>query len=349
MPEDLEQTLIVPTGTQPVEISSWTPKMVLTVQDAIDQVAERDAFLKGVLREGLDYGVIPGTGAKPTLLKPGAERILSSYGLHPELQDETPPVKDWTGEDHGGEMFFEFTRRCKIWRQTGPGEKDRMLIAQASGSCNSWEKKYRYRWENGKRVANDSVADTVNTILKMADKRALVGATIIAAGWSDLVTQDVEDMELPPTNKAITSPAQATNQSGKYAPMQTCPQCGVAAVIKGSERYGGGFVCWAKKGGCGTKFKSADLSDYQFSEDNAPTLVAGEIDIETKRDALLKSIWKALKSDEAMGAPSPAHYEILCKFGWNSTIKVTNYVSELPTTTLAVLEDALLKSTDIPF
>jgi hypothetical protein len=149
------------------------------------------------------------------------------------------------------------------------------LIASADGSCNSWEKKYRYRWvaENeipagahkdnliardgrisefvfavekaetsgkygkpaeywqkfkdaidantavkivrttstGKkmdaweistqvyRIPNDEIPDLANTILKMAQKRALVAATLIATGLSDYFTQDIEDFMQPGT------------------------------------------------------------------------------------------------------------------------------------------------------
>ncbi len=39
---------------------------------------------------------------------------------------------------------------------------------------------------------------------------------------------------------------------------RTCPTCGVEAVIKGKEEFGGGWLCWKKQGGCGAKFKSDD-------------------------------------------------------------------------------------------
>ena len=39
-----------------------------------------------------------------------------------------------------------------------------------------------------------------------------------------------------------------------------CPECGAAAIIKGKEEYGGGWLCFAKKGGCGAKFKAGDKS-----------------------------------------------------------------------------------------
>lgn len=39
---------------------------------------------------------------------------------------------------------------------------------------------------------------------------------------------------------------------------QKCPHCGEEAIIKGKQEYGGGWICYAKKGGCGAKFKDKD-------------------------------------------------------------------------------------------
>lgn len=38
---------------------------------------------------------------------------------------------------------------------------------------------------------------------------------------------------------------------------RVCPDCGKATIIKGKEEYGGGWLCFAKKGGCGAKFADA--------------------------------------------------------------------------------------------
>ena len=36
---------------------------------------------------------------------------------------------------------------------------------------------------------------------------------------------------------------------------RTCPKCNVKdSIIKGKEEYGGGWLCWTKKGGCGAKW-----------------------------------------------------------------------------------------------
>ena len=41
---------------------------------------------------------------------------------------------------------------------------------------------------------------------------------------------------------------------------RVCPECGKSAIIKGKQEYGGGYVCFGKKGGCGAKFKDGDPS-----------------------------------------------------------------------------------------
>lgn len=189
-------------------------------------------FTRGVMKSGTDFGVIPGTGTKPTLLKPGAEKLCTLFGLSPEfnLADKT---EDWTGAEHGGEPLFAYRYSCKLYRGM-------QLIGSGEGSCNSWEKKYRYRkaertcpkcgkqtiikgrqeygggWlcfakrggcgakfydgdqaiesQNTDQVKNPDVAEQVNTMQKMAQKRALVAATLIAVNASEFFTQDIEDM-----------------------------------------------------------------------------------------------------------------------------------------------------------
>lgn len=37
-----------------------------------------------------------------------------------------------------------------------------------------------------------------------------------------------------------------------------CPECGQETVIKGKEEYGGGWLCFLKKGGCGAKWPDGD-------------------------------------------------------------------------------------------
>ena len=75
--------------------------------------------------------------------------------------------------------IFAYTEACTLVHiPTGM-----VLAAGVQGHCNSKEKKY----------ANKSPYDLVNTIKKMAQKRALVAAVLIATNASDQFTQDMED------------------------------------------------------------------------------------------------------------------------------------------------------------
>jgi predicted RNA-binding Zn-ribbon protein involved in translation (DUF1610 family) len=202
----------------------------VAVQDALIAYQAKKDLIDKIMRSGVDYGTIPGS-TKATLLKAGAEKATSFFGLSAVFKD-AEVVEDWNGDNHNGEPFFYYRRTCELWR----GDRK---VASVDGSCNSWEKKYRYRsaekvcpecgksaiikgkqeygggWvcfkkkdgcgakfadndpaitsqESG-QIKNPDVADLVNTILKMADKRALVAATLIATGLSEYFTQDIED------------------------------------------------------------------------------------------------------------------------------------------------------------
>lgn len=55
------------------------------VSTTLSKVARIQTAIKGALKGGQDYDTIPGTG-KPTLLKPGAEKILMMFGLTSEYE-----------------------------------------------------------------------------------------------------------------------------------------------------------------------------------------------------------------------------------------------------------------------
>jgi len=247
---------------------SNTSTFIVPVADIGAAIARYNAFkefVSKVLVKDKDFGEIPGTN-KPTLLKPGAEKLSAFFGVRPIFVIQES-VNDWTGKDHGGEAFFFREYKCQGYRN---GE----LVGEGVGSCNSWEKKYRYRWMNeaevpatvdkstlefidgkvsefgfavekaetsgkyGKPAAywkqfrdaianktavsikkktkngemdaweiggklyavpNHDPSDQVNTIDKMAQKRALVAMVLITTNASDYFTQDMEDF-VPETN-----------------------------------------------------------------------------------------------------------------------------------------------------
>jgi len=140
------------------------------VKNTMQKISQFQAIVQSTLKEKKDYGIIPGTD-KPSLLKPGAEKILMMMGLRSEFEivDST---RDWE------KGFFQYQVRCKLY-------KGDVLITEGFGACNTKEKKY----------AKSDPYTLDNTVLKMAKKRALIDATLLVASLSDIFTQDVEDLE----------------------------------------------------------------------------------------------------------------------------------------------------------
>ena len=57
----------------------------LSIDSLIAQVAKVQEAMKAVMKSGEHYGVIPGT-EKPTLLKPGAEKLCLLFRLDPQYK-----------------------------------------------------------------------------------------------------------------------------------------------------------------------------------------------------------------------------------------------------------------------
>lgn len=75
-----------------------SPHGLMPVLGLRDAAARRQAvieYTRRMLVSGTDYGKIPGTGDKPTLLKPGAEKLASLFGLSP-LFEMMEREMDWT-------------------------------------------------------------------------------------------------------------------------------------------------------------------------------------------------------------------------------------------------------------
>lgn len=218
---------------------------VMDINQALERRKQMVEFVRRIMIDGTDFGAIPGTD-KPTLLKPGAEKLATFFGLTKRFEI-IERVEDWTGKDHGGEAFFYYLYRCQLYRGN-------LLIAEADGSCNSFEAKYRWRKSErvcpscgqgaiikGKaeygggwlcykakggcgakfktgdqaiegqevgRVPNPDICDQVNTLQKMSQKRALIAATLLAVNASEFFTQDMEDFVDIPFTVEESKPAQ---------------------------------------------------------------------------------------------------------------------------------------------
>lgn len=189
--------------------------------------------LKDILVEGIDYGKSFEGQEKPTLLKPGAEKINAFFGYVPHYEETC--IEEWS-TDRFGEQLFYYKYVCTL-------QKDGKPVGEGIGSCSSWETKYRYRnasrlcptcqqpaiikgreeygggwvcfkkksgcgakFDDGDpsiegqevgRVPNPDIADCINTVQKIGCKRAYIASTLSATGASQYFTQDLEDMTDP--------------------------------------------------------------------------------------------------------------------------------------------------------
>jgi hypothetical protein len=135
------------------------------------------ALRDDVFREGMDFGKIPGTGEKPTLLLPGMEKLMRALNVVPNFI-ERHVIRDYD------RPLFHYEYECQLVDiETGKMIPGGLGI----GLCTSMES--AFRWRQSERV---------------------------------------------------------------------CPNCGKPAIIKGKAEYGGGWVCFDKKGGCKSKFSDND-------------------------------------------------------------------------------------------
>lgn len=172
-----------------------------------EQRARLKEFVKTQLVEGIhsDYAIIPGTN-KQSLLKPGAEKLANIFQLGSRIVDvqrEIDPKSQYAMFTYTVELFHIPTGRA---------------VTQCQGSANTLEKKQQ----------NKDFGFQLNSLGKMAQKRAFVGAVISAVGASDFFTQDLEDSDDRPgptrVQAQVPKATSAQSQDQSQGPVEMC--CG---------------------------------------------------------------------------------------------------------------------------
>jgi len=142
------------------------------LQATLQKIGAFQELVRTQLREGKDYGAIPGAGDRKVLLKPGAEKITVLLGLRSKFEI-AGKVEDFEAG------FFAYMVKCSLIAPNGE------TITEGLGQANTKERRY---------MRQDPYT-LANTVLKMARKRALVDAALTVGSLSDLFTQDLEDMD----------------------------------------------------------------------------------------------------------------------------------------------------------
>jgi hypothetical protein len=196
-------------------VDEYRPRILMAADEAkalSDQLRE---CMLAVLREGVDYGTIPGAGEKKNLLKPGAEKLLQWFGFG----SRSIEVKTERDDPEHSSGIADKVRRVGVTYRTeitktipGGGEvtvatcegyagydEDRYYASAEEARAKAEQKERFWAAKDGRQpnpkkweIAAEYRAPW-NTLIKMSQKRSYVGAAIDATGAAGLFTQDMED------------------------------------------------------------------------------------------------------------------------------------------------------------
>lgn len=235
-----------------VQVYEAMPLSAPQIQAQVNLIQE---VMKAVMKDGEHYGKIPGCGDKPSLLKPGAEKLMFTFRLVADPEVEVFDLYHPTVQGHR-----EYRVKVKISSLNGT------YMGGGVGSCSTMENKYRFRggekiatdqkvpteywnlknahkleeakqliggegygvmksdgaWvicELGEKQEHDNPADFYNTCEKMAKKRALVDATLTVTAASDIFTQDIEEL----VDNGVMKPAAESKPAPVKEPQKKAP------------------------------------------------------------------------------------------------------------------------------
>ena len=203
---------------------------VMTVNDVVSQVNLIQQVMKEVMKDGTHYMLIPGCKRK-SLLKPGAEKLSFTFRLRPIIDNISDVKVEKLEGDHinvtvychimntdgvelatgvGSASTKESKYRYRGGEKIGTGKpvptqywnlKNAKKFSEASeliGGDEYEAGKINKVWQickMGAKVENPDIADTWNTVLKMAAKRAYVSGILASTAASDIFTQDIDDAD----------------------------------------------------------------------------------------------------------------------------------------------------------
>jgi hypothetical protein len=164
-------------------------------------------WVREALVDGVDYGAIKrsnGSMTKPSLRKPGAEKICGMLNVIPTF----PTLKDYEQLALQGIPIDQIILRCHLVSMSGD------VLADGVGA---------------RSLKQDS--GDLNKALKMACKSAHIDATLRMGGLSEIFTQDIEDM--PPA-------AVAGEEQGRAPPRRTAAPAAQKPAAQAPRATAGG-------------------------------------------------------------------------------------------------------------
>jgi hypothetical protein len=230
-------------------------------------------LLKKVLKPSVHYDKTPGTDSKRmTLLKPGVEIILSTFMLRPIMRTQQTDLPGGHREyrcdieiiSSTGEIVSSGVGSCSTmeskyrWRyqdracpkcgapaikkaKPEPGKVDRGFYCwDKLGGCGArfGPNDRSITDQKGGKVENPDISDQYNTVLKMAAKRALTHATLLATAASDMFDTEDEEPEVagPQYEEPEDRPAPKPRMTQREELLQAVKAAAQALTDSGKEK-----------------------------------------------------------------------------------------------------------------
>lgn len=226
------------------------PKSIASIAAQRTQIEQ---LMAAAMKKDIDYGTIPGT-PKPTLYKPGSEKLLSMFHLaaKPVVDDLSTPdcmryrvfvqitemgsgryLGEGVGEASSAEAKYQWRGIvCEEEWQTTPEDRRRVIWKKGAYSGGKQGPPYPVQ------QVRTYMEDVANTILKMAKKRAQIDAVLTVTAASDVFMQDAQEIidagiDMGSEGDAATDGGHATTsrpatlqpkQSTPATPQQSTPQ-----------------------------------------------------------------------------------------------------------------------------
>jgi len=232
----------------------YRPRLVMNPAEAKALDRQLREAIRAVLIEGTDYGTIPGTGGGPSLWQPGAEKLLQFFGFG-YVNDVRKTRRGDDGQPAG------VTYRCVVHKDFADGR--RITISTCDGYAGYDEDKFYIPAEKARARAEDKERAFArkdrrapkperwenvteyrapwNTLVKMAQKRALVGAVKGATGASGIFGTDLDQPTdaspadgVPPGARAAASPAAPAGGAPPAPAVPPGPETAAGAAVPGA-------------------------------------------------------------------------------------------------------------------
>lgn len=172
-------------GSQLTVVEESKSQLIRLTDVAIETIAhnirQSERLVFSVLEKDIDYGRIPGT-SQDGLWDPGASKVINAFNAYPDYR-----VLYHVEED----SLISYTIQSML-----TSRESQTVVGSGIGAASTKETKYKYRWvpdpknygysaeeintlkfkDNKYRITNPEYGELVNTMAKMAAKRADVDA-----------------------------------------------------------------------------------------------------------------------------------------------------------------------------